>query len=127
MTNYQGASAASPNPLDGMFHALSDPTRRAVVQALSAGPATVSSLAEPFDMKLPTFLQHVRVLERSGIVLTTKTGRTRTCELNAATLTIAERWIRDQRALWEGRFDRLETLLAEAPDDAAPSEPETPR
>ncbi len=118
MTNHSSPSAA--RPLDGLFRALSDPTRRAVVQALSAGPATVSRLAEPFDITLPTFLQHVRVLERSGIVLTHKAGRTRICELNAATLTIAERWIRDQRALWESPVDRLETLLAET------SEPEPP-
>ena len=119
MTNYQG-------DLDGMFHALSDPTRRAVVQSLCGGPASVTALARPFAMKLPTFLQHIRVLERSGIVRTSKDGRTRTCELNSAKLSIAEQWIGDQRALWESRFDRLEALLAEAPEAPDTSKKEDP-
>ncbi len=126
MTNYQSTIAAEQRNLDGMFHALSDPTRRAVVQSLCAGPASVSALAQPFEMKLPTFLQHIRVLERSGIVRTSKDGRTRTCELNAAKLSAAEKWISDQRALWESRFDRLEALLAEAPEASDSSKKEDP-
>ncbi|MEO1091217.1 MAG: metalloregulator ArsR/SmtB family transcription factor [Pseudomonadota bacterium] len=106
MTNY-------PEPLDQVFHALADPTRRAVVQRLCEGPASVSELAKPFEMKLPTFLQHVRVLERSGLVRSTKRGRVRTCEMEPARLSAAATWITDQRALWEARLDRLERLLRE--------------
>ncbi|MGP1396773.1 MAG: ArsR/SmtB family transcription factor [Inquilinaceae bacterium] len=104
MTNNQA-------PLDDVFHALADPTRRAVVQRLSQGPASVSELAEPFEMKLPTFLQHLRVLERSGLVRSEKIGRVRTCEMDPRQLSAAESWITDQRTLWEGRLDRLEAFL----------------
>lgn len=97
--------------LDGVFHALSDPTRRRVLQRLSRGPATVSELAEPFTMALPSFMQHLRVLERSGLVASRKTGRVRTCRIRPREMVRAENWIAEQRALWEERFDRLEGYL----------------
>ena len=97
--------------LDHVFHALADPTRRAVLQHLSRGPASVSDLARPFDMALPSFLQHLRVLESSGLVRSTKVGRVRTCEMEAQPLGEAETWIAEQRALWEDRLDRLDDYL----------------
>jgi DNA-binding transcriptional ArsR family regulator len=107
--------------LDTVFHALADPTRRAVVARLSQGPASVKHLAEPFDMALPTFLKHVRVLETSGLVTTEKVGRVRTCTLAPKPLETAEAWIHDQRALWEARFDRLDAYLrATDPKDGTP-------
>lgn len=97
--------------LDEVFHALADPTRRAVLQRLSQGPASVSELAKPFGMALPSFLQHLRVLEASGLVRSTKVGRVRTCEMQPQPLTTAEQWIGEQRALWEARLDRLDDYL----------------
>ena len=97
--------------LDSVFHALADPTRRAVLQRLSQGAASVSELAQPFEMALPSFLQHLRVLEDSGLVRSTKAGRVRTCEMRSEPLTSAERWIADQRKVWEGRLDRLAAYL----------------
>lgn len=99
--------------LDHVFHALADPTRRAVLQRLSRGPASVSELAEPFEMALPSFLQHLRVLEESGLLRSEKTGRVRTCRFEPKPLTTVEHWIAEQRALWEGRLDRLEAYLDE--------------
>ncbi len=99
--------------LDDVFHALADPTRRAVLQQLSHGPASVSELAKPFEMALPSFLQHLNVLEDSGLISSKKVGRVRTCEFEPARLTSAEQWIAEQRALWEGRLDRLEAYLQE--------------
>lgn len=93
--------------LDKSFHALSDPTRRSVIQRLISGPATVKELAEPFGMGLPSFLKHIRVLEESGLISSQKTGRTRTCEIKPNQLTAAEQWLSEQRSLWEGRTDRL--------------------
>ncbi len=97
--------------LDTVFHALADPTRRAVLQRLTRGPASVSELADPFEMALPSFLQHLRVLEDSGLVRSRKQGRVRTCEMAPEPLGEAERWIADQRALWEDRLDRLAAYL----------------
>jgi DNA-binding transcriptional ArsR family regulator len=97
--------------LDDVFHALSDPTRRAVLQRLSQGSASVSELAKPFAMALPSFLQHLRVLEESGLVRSAKVGRVRTCEMQPQPLTTAEHWIAEQRALWEARLDRLDDYL----------------
>lgn len=97
--------------LDGVFRALADPTRRAVVQRLSLGPASVSELARPFEMALPSFLQHLRVLEESGLVRSTKQGRTRTCEMAPEQLSKAEHWIGRQREIWAGRLDRLEEVV----------------
>lgn len=93
--------------LDKSFHALSDPTRRSVIQRLISGPATVKELAEPFAMGLPSFMKHIKVLEESGLIGSQKTGRTRTCEIKPNQLTAAEKWLSEQRVLWEGRTDRL--------------------
>ena len=98
--------------LTDVFYALSDPTRRQVVSLLGRGPESVSVLAAPFEMALPSFMKHLAVLERSGLVRSTKVGRTRTCELKPKALTQAERWIAEQRALWQARSDRM-TAFAE--------------
>ena len=90
-----------------MFRALADPTRRAIVGRLGRGPATVSALAEPFPMALPSFMKHLQVLERSGVVRSSKAGRVRTCELVPKALTEAERWMARQREVWESRSDRM--------------------
>ena len=102
-----------PVPLDSLFHALSDPTRRAVVQRLGQGPATVSDLAEPFEMGLPSFMKHIGVLEASGLIASQKSGRVRTCTLNPDRLAAAERWFEQQRKAWDSRYDRLDALLNE--------------
>jgi len=97
--------------LDRMFHALADGTRRAVVQRLLEGEATVSDLADPHPMALPNFLKHVRVLEESGLIASRKTGRVRTCEINIEALARVERWAITQREIWERKLDRLEMYL----------------
>jgi len=97
--------------LDRVFQALADPGRRVMVERLSRGPASVSELARPLAMSLAAVLQHVQVLEASGLVRSQKTGRTRTCSINPAALRSAERWISDRRALWERRLDRLGEYL----------------
>ncbi len=97
--------------LDTVFRALADPTRRAVIQRLNRGPASVTELAEPFDMALPSFLQHLKVLEESGLVRSKKVGRVRTCSVKQRELAKAERWLSGQRAIWEARFDRLDAYL----------------
>lgn len=97
--------------LDNVFRALADPTRRAVLKQLSRGPASVSELAQPFEMALPSFLQHLKVLEDSGLVRSQKIGRVRTCEVSAAQLGKAERWISQQREIWAGRLDRMEQVV----------------
>jgi DNA-binding transcriptional ArsR family regulator len=99
--------------LDRVFAALADPTRRAVLRRLGRGPAPVSELAEPFDMALPSFMQHLRVLESSGLVRSRKKGRVRTCRLAAQPLRRAEGWIAEQRALWERRLDQLDGYLTQ--------------
>ena len=96
--------------LDAFFSALSDPTRRAVVERLTAGPAPVSELHAPHDIALPTFLRHLKVLEDSGLVRSEKKGRVRTVHIEAAPLAEAETWLRHQRRLWDGRIDRLQAL-----------------
>ena len=93
--------------LDSAFHALADPTRRAVISRLIAGPASVSELAQPFAIGLPSFMKHLKVLEDSGLIGSGKTGRVRVCHLQPARLAAAESWIAEQRAIWEGRADRL--------------------
>jgi DNA-binding transcriptional ArsR family regulator len=98
-------------PIDGIFKALSDPTRRRVLERLSRSAASVSELAEPYDMALPSFLQHLRVLEDSGLVTSTKTGRVRTYQLDAANMRTAEDWLARQRLLWERRLDQLDEYL----------------
>lgn len=98
--------------LDRTFQALADPTRRGIVRRLSRGPASVSELAEPLRMSLPAVLQHVQMLEASGLVRSEKKGRVRTCRIEPRALSAAEAWIAEQRTLWEGRLDRLEEYLA---------------
>lgn len=97
--------------LDPVFHALADPTRRAVVQRLGQGAATVSDLARPFAITLPTFLKHVAVLEAAGLITTRKVGRVRSCALNRGRLAAAEQWFDEQRVLWEGRYRNLDALI----------------
>jgi DNA-binding transcriptional ArsR family regulator len=97
--------------LSDVFYALADPTRRAIVGVLGSGPASVSTLAAPFPMALPSFMKHLSVLERSGVIRSKKNGRIRTCELRPKSLSRAEQWIADQRALWEGRTDRMAALV----------------
>jgi DNA-binding transcriptional ArsR family regulator len=109
--------------LDQVFHALGDPGRRSMVDRLSRGPASVSELAEPLDMSLTAVVQHVRVLERCGLVTTSKRGRVRMCQLHVATLRDAEVWILERRRQWERRLDRLgDIFVAEpgSPDDRSP-------
>ena len=99
--------------LDLVFQALADPSRRDMVARLSRGPASVSELARPFDMTLPAVLQHLQVLEASGLVRSEKMGRVRTCRIEPKVLSRAEAWFAGRRASWERRFDRLGELLAE--------------
>lgn len=116
--------STTAEPIDSVFRALSDPTRRSVLERLSRSPATVSELAQPFDMSLPSFVQHLRVLEECGLVRTTKTGRVRTVQLAPARLRMAEDWMAQQRALWERRLDQLDAYLSELKeqtDDHPPS------
>jgi DNA-binding transcriptional ArsR family regulator len=103
--------------LDRAFHALSDPSRRGMVERLSRGPASVSELAAPFAMSLSAVVQHLRILEASGLVRTEKLGRVRTCKLEPKVLRSAESWINDRRTLWERRLDRLGEFLASQPDE----------
>ena len=105
----------SPRQLDTLFQALGDPTRRALVERLSEGPATVSDLARPFHMALPSFLLHIRKLETAGLVETSKHGRTRTVTLIPGAFTPVRTWLDEQRALWEARLDRLETFVTNSP------------
>ncbi len=104
--------------LDRVFQALADPTRRAIMERLTRGPASVSQLAEPLPMSLPAVIQHLQVLEASGLIRSEKVGRTRTCRIEPATLRAAEEWLADRRTLWEARLDRLGDLLAEQPGQA---------
>ncbi len=97
--------------LDTAFHALADPTRRAVLHRLSKGPASVSELAEPFAMALPSFVKHITVLERSRLISSHKRGRIRTCSLEHENLVAAERWFEDLRAQWASRYTNLDNLL----------------
>jgi DNA-binding transcriptional ArsR family regulator len=96
---------------DDVFYALSNSTRRKVLEQLSLGPATVSALAAPFDMKLPSFVQHLSVLERSRLVKSTKRGRVRTYEIAPERLSVAEDWLTERRRLWESRFDRFDEYV----------------
>ncbi|KKB12328.1 ArsR family transcriptional regulator [Devosia geojensis] len=101
--------------LDRMFHALADASRRQMVDRLSRGPASVSELAQPLAMSLPAVVQHLAVLEESGLVRTEKVGRVRTCTLDSAAMSRAEQWLSDRRLGWERRLDRLGSLLAADP------------
>jgi DNA-binding transcriptional ArsR family regulator len=102
---------SAAEPIDTVFRALSDPTRRRVLERLTRSPASVSELAQPFNMALPSFVQHLRVLEGCGLVRSQKTGRVRTYHLAPKRLRIAEDWLVRQRALWERRLDQLDEYL----------------
>jgi DNA-binding transcriptional ArsR family regulator len=103
--------------LDRMFHALADPGRRAMLDRLVSGPASVKDLAEPLTMSLPAVLQHLQVLENSGLVTSQKIGRVRTCSLQPDAMRAAEAWLSDRRGLWERRLDRLGAFLSEDDDN----------
>ena len=96
---------------DKVFHALSNPTRRKVVERLSVGPATVSELAAPFDMQLPSFVQHLWILEQSRLVKSTKRGRVRTYEIAPERFEVVEDWLTTRRRLWETRLDRFDQYV----------------
>ena len=100
-------------PIDSVFRALADPTRRDVLARLCKSPGSVSELAEPFDMALPSFVEHLKVLEGCGLVRSTKVGRVRTYRLVPKRLRIAEDWLAQQRTLWERRLDQLDSYLLE--------------
>jgi DNA-binding transcriptional ArsR family regulator len=108
--------------LNRAFHALSDPSRRQMLDQLAGGPASVSDLAQPLRMTFAAVLQHVQVLEGSGLIASHKTGRVRTCSLNEQALRRAEQWLTDRRAVWERRLDRLAAVLDEdaMPDARSP-------
>ena len=106
-----------PDQLDVIFQALSDPTRRYMVEQLSRAPASVSELARPLPVSLPAVVQHLQVLEASGLVRSEKVGRVRTCRIDPDVLTAAQSWIDRQKAIWEQRFDRLEKFLQEEPTE----------
>jgi DNA-binding transcriptional ArsR family regulator len=123
MVQYLAAQPTpSEPPVDVVFHALSDANRRAMIDRLLDGPASVSELARPLAVSLPAVVQHLHVLEASGVVRSHKVGRVRTCEIEPLALSTAERWISERRATWEARLDRLgEFLAADTPE----SEPAT--
>ncbi|MGC5334182.1 ArsR/SmtB family transcription factor [Micromonospora sp. DT62] len=106
-----GGTGSDDGTLDGVFHALSDPTRRRVVELLGRGPATTSELARPFDMALPSFTQHLGVLERAGLVTSEKKGRVRTYRLAPQPLEHVDTWLAGQRATWSRRLDQLDSFL----------------
>jgi len=97
--------------LNGIFQALADPTRRAVLRQLGRGPASIGELAQPFEMALPSFMKHIHLLEDNGLIRTRKHGRVRTCTLEKARLAAVDDWLSEQRALWEARTDRLEQFV----------------
>jgi DNA-binding transcriptional ArsR family regulator len=103
-------------PVEILFQALADPSRRSMVDRLSEGPASVSELARPFAMSLPAVVQHLHVLEASGLVRSEKVGRVRTCRIEPAALAQVEGWISERRRMWERRLDRLGEYLDEHPD-----------
>lgn len=103
--------------LNRLFNALAAPARRAMVERLSRGPASVSELAEPLPMSLPAAMQHLGVLEDAGLVRSEKVGRVRTCSIEPATLSLAAQWIHARRVEWEHRLDRLGNYLADLPDE----------
>jgi DNA-binding transcriptional ArsR family regulator len=99
--------------VDGVFVALADATRRDVIRRLGRGPTSVGELAREFPMTLPSFMKHVRTLESNGLIRTVKVGRVRTCVLNRDRLALVDDWLAEQRAMWEERTDRLESLVAD--------------
>jgi DNA-binding transcriptional ArsR family regulator len=108
--------AQSSGHLNGIFLALADPTRRAVIGRLGKGPASVSELAGAFDMTLPSFMKHIHLLEGSGLIRTRKEGRVRTCSVERKAFAVAEAWLSTQRAIWEQRTDRLEQFVLTTKD-----------
>jgi DNA-binding transcriptional ArsR family regulator len=117
MPNYLPPVPGVPAP-EAVFHALSDANRRAMIDRLLDGPASVSELARPLRISLPAAVQHLHVLEDSGVVSSRKEGRVRTCQVEPLALGVAERWIGERRALWEARLDRLGEFLAETADES---------
>jgi DNA-binding transcriptional ArsR family regulator len=108
---------AERDPVDRVFQALADPNRRVIVERLSLGPATVSELAQPLPMSLSAVVQHLQVLQGSGLVRSEKVGRVRTCRIEPAALRPVEQWIGARRSSWERRLDRLGEYLAEGNDE----------
>ena len=108
--------------IDKVFKALADPTRRMMVERLTRGPASVSELAKPLAMSLPAVVQHLQVLEASGLVTSQKVGRVRTCHVEPKALRATEQWIADRRTMWERNLDRLGVYLAETAGEPDPSE-----
>ena len=108
--------------LNTIFHALADPTRRAIVERLSLGPASIGELAEPMPMSLAAVVQHVQLLERAHLITSQKHGRVRTCTIEAATLETLEGWLTQRRRHWERLFDRLEAVL-----DGQDQKPKSPK
>jgi DNA-binding transcriptional ArsR family regulator len=104
---------AQYSPLDEVFAALADPTRRRVVAELGRGPSSVGELARSASMTLPSFMKHVRTLERCGLIRTAKSGRVRTCTIDRERLSVIDDWLSEQRAIWEDRTDRLERFLTD--------------
>ncbi len=117
----------SQQELPGIFHALADPTRLAVVERLSVAPASASELARPFDMALPSFMQHMGVLERAGIVSSHKSGRTRTYQLAPSALQLAAAWLAEFRNHWDRRLDQLDHLLITTNPSTITSSSKEPR
>lgn len=111
--------AQYPLQLDGVFQALADPTRRAVLGRLGTGPASIGELAAPFSMALPSFMKHIHYLENTGLIRTRKTGRVRTCTLERQSFDVIETWLDEQRSIWEGRTDRLERFVTTTHDKEA--------
>ncbi|WP_028721681.1 ArsR/SmtB family transcription factor [Patulibacter americanus] len=109
---------AKHDPLGDVFAALADPTRRIVIHRLGAGPASVGELAADVPITLPSFMKHVRALEESGLITTSKTGRVRTCVLDRDRLALVDDWLAEERRLWEGRTDRLERLVTDPREHA---------
>ncbi len=111
--------AQHQNALDHIFLALSDPTRRAVLARLGQRPASITELAGPFGMALPSFMKHIAMLENAGLIRTAKHGRVRTCEIDRERLALVDGWLSEQRLLWDQRTDRLEAFLIDEQKDEA--------
>jgi DNA-binding transcriptional ArsR family regulator len=123
MLQYLPTQPTPEPPIDVVFHALSDANRRTMIDRLLDGPASVSELARPLAISLPAVVQHLHVLEASGVVRSHKVGRVRTCEIEPQALSTAERWISQRRAMWEAQLDRLGEFLATGTDESEPSTP----
>jgi DNA-binding transcriptional ArsR family regulator len=103
--------------IDRVFHALGDPTRRAILEALSERAHSISRLAEPLGLTLAAVVQHIQLLEEAGLVATEKVGRVRVCKLDPKGLALAAGWLQDRRSLWERRLDRLGDILGDSQDE----------